>query len=290
MAHDAVANHEISIRRSCRLHLISEGCYRHEPSSGKDDQIIAVIERLAATHPRWGFGLMFHWMRNQGYLWNHKRVYRVYCDLSMNLRIKPKKRLPNRNPQPLSVPDAPNICWSMDFMSDSLTNGDTFRTLNIIDDFNREFLHAEIDKSLPSERVVRSLEMAIEQYGSPHRIRVDNGPEFIAHALKRWSDKRGISLEFIRPGTPTENAYIERFNKSFRTEVLDLYAFTDLDEVRDKATWWMWIYNRERPHRALNRNTPWETRCHWQKTQATKALPEKANKTLAACSSVPETC
>jgi putative transposase len=233
---------------------------------------------------------MFGWMRLQGHKWNHKRVYRVYREMEMNLRIKPKKRIPSRHPLPLAVPSAPHACWSMDFMTDSLTNGDSFRTLNIIDDFNREFLHIEIDKSLPSERVIRSLEMAIEQYRSPQRIRVDNGPEFISGALSRWCTHKGIQLDFIEPGKPTQNAYVERFNKSFRYEVLDVYAFTTLNEARDLATWWMWVYNRERSHSSLGDQTPWIIRCHWRKTQATKALPGIVNKSLAACSPALETC
>lgn len=290
LAQEAVASHGVSMRRACTLHMISQGCYRHQPMSGRDDEIKDVIQRLAATHPRWGFGLMFGWMRNKGYSWNHKRVYRVYRELEMNLRIKPKRRVPSRNPEPLSVPDEPNQCWSMDFMSDSLTNGASFRTLNVIDDFNREVLHIEADISLPAERVIRALGMAIEQYGYPRRIRVDNGPEFISRALEQWAQDREISIEFIKPGKPTQNAYVERFNRSFREEVLDVYAFSDLDEVREKATWWMWIYNRERPHKALAGKTPWQARRQWYATQATKDLPGIVNKSLAACSTIPETC
>ena len=132
--------------------------------------------------------------------------------------------------------------------------------------------------------------MAIEQYRSPQRIRVDNGPEFISGALSRWCTHKGIQLDFIEPGKPTQNAYIERFNKSFRYEVLDVYAFTTLDEARDLATWWMWVYNRERSHSSLGDQTPWIIRCHWRKTRATKALPGIVNKSLAACSPALETC
>ena len=279
-----MVRHGISVRKACALHAISQGCYRHEPNTDKDAEIIDCIQRLAETYPRWGFGLMFGWMRNQGHLWNHKRVYRVYGELSMNRRIKPKKRVPNRNPEPLTVPSFPNMSWSMDFMSDALSSGDSFRTLNIVDDFNREVLHIEIDKSLPSQRVIRALTMAIEQYGAPERIRVDNGPEFISHALAKWTNDKDITLDFIQPGKPTQNAYVERFNRSFREEVLDVYDFTDIDEVRDQATWWMWVYNRERPHQALNGFTPWDERRRWYATQATKVLPGIVNKSLAACS------
>ncbi len=123
---------------------------------------------------------MYDWIRERHYRWNHKRVYRVYRALELNLRIKPKKRLPSRNPLPLAVPEKPLQTWSLDFMSDALSDGRSYRTLNIIDDFNREAVHIEVDFSLPATRVIRSLECAIVQYGKPQRIRSDNGPECIA--------------------------------------------------------------------------------------------------------------
>ena len=126
---------------------------------------------------------MFAWLKRQGYKWNHKKVYRIYCSLGLNLRIKPKKRLPTRNPIPLNQPNNPNIFWSMDFMSDSLTNGRKFRTLNVIDDFNRESLSIEIDFSLPAPRVVRVLEQIANWRGYPSFLRVDNGPELISRCL-----------------------------------------------------------------------------------------------------------
>jgi len=232
---------------------------------------------------------MFGWLRLQGHHWNHTRVYRVYRELELNLRIKPKKRVPSRHPTPLAVPGAPNEMWSMDFMSDALVSGSTYRVLNIIDDFNREILHIEIDQSLPSARVIRSLEMAMEQYGQPRAIRVDNGPEFISQSLGLWSQERGIAIDFIQPGKPTQNAYVERFNRTYRQDVLDPYAFSNLDEVRDQSSWWMWIYNRERPHQSLGGATPWDARRQWHATQATKPLSGIVNKTFAACSPNPKT-
>ena len=131
--------------------------------------------------------LMFDWLRLNGYHWNHKKVYRVYCELCLNLRIKPKKRLPSRDPQPLSQPLKPNLCWSMDFTSDSLECGRKFRTLNIIDDFNREALDIKIDTSLPAQRVINTLDRIAFWRGYPKFIRTDNGPEFISHKLAQWA-------------------------------------------------------------------------------------------------------
>ena len=182
----------------------------------------------------------------------------MYCELELNLRIKPRKRVPSRDPQPLSVPEAANEFWSMDFMSDSLICGRTFRTLNIIDDFNRESLSIEIDFSLPSERVVRVLDHLAEWRGYPNFIRVDNGPELISQTLKDWAVEHGVVLDWIEPGKPTQNSYIERFNRTYREDILDQYAFSNLDEVRDLSQEWQAMYNGERPHMSLNDMTPWE--------------------------------
>jgi len=217
---------------------------------------VDVLTRLAESRPRWGFGLMFDWMRHHGHPWNHKQVYRVYKELALNLRIKPKKRLPAREPVPLDEAAQPNDCWSLDFMSDSLTDGRSYRTLNVIDDYNREGLAIEVDHSLPSERVVRVLDQVAEERGYPRKLRSDNGPEFIARAIDAWAEDHEVELALIQPGRPTQNAYIERFNRTFRGEVLDVYAFSDLEEVRNESTRWLYQYNHDRPHLSLDRQPP----------------------------------
>lgn len=214
--------------------------------------------QLADSHRRWGFGLMFKWMRRKGYTWNHKRVYKIYCELALNLRIKPKKRIPTRIPIPLHQPIKPNIFWSMDFMSDALECGRKFRTLNVLDDFNRESLAIEIDFSLPAERVIRVLEQVAMVRGYPVFIRVDNGPELISQRLLEWAQKHGVTINHIQPGKPAQNGYIERFNRTYREDVLDQYWFRDLDEVRNITEEWMMMYNGQRPHSSLNDKTPWE--------------------------------
>ena len=163
-----IAQYRVSERRACRLLALSRTVYRYQGSSANDEPIISALHQLAEAHPRWGFGKMNQWLKKQGHCWNHKRVYRVYCQLSLNLRAKPKKRLPTRQPQPLAHPSQPKECWSLDFMSDSLVSGQRFCTLNIIDDFNRELLWTEIDTSLPASRVVRVLDQLSQWYGYPH--------------------------------------------------------------------------------------------------------------------------
>jgi putative transposase len=176
--------------------------------------------------------------------------------MNLKLRRKRKKRLPARVKEPLSQPIGMNHTWSMDFMSDSLNYGRRFRVLNVIDDYNREALVIEPDFSLPAERVITALNEAILWRGKPREIRVDNGPEFISKALQKWADENEIKLKHIEPGSPTQNAYIERFNRFFREDILDAYMFNDLTEVRQLAWDWMIDYNQNHPHKSLGGISP----------------------------------
>lgn len=243
----------ISIRLACVTFSISQTCYRYRPALAGDNALIADwLLRLTQTHKRWGFGLCFMYLRNsQGFTWNHKRVYRIYRELELNLRFKPRRRIKRDKPDALSVPTAINQVWSMDFMSDSLSNGKRIRTFNVIDDYNREGLTIEVGFSLPSGRVIRALDQAIEWRGKPAAIRCDNGPEYISQELKQWATDRHITLMYIQPGKPTQNAYIERFNRTARHEWLDMHSFNSLEHAQLLATQWLWIYNHERPHSAI---------------------------------------
>ena len=250
----------ISIKLACTTFGISETCYRYEARlSGENQQIADWLLRLTTTHKRWGFGLCFLYLRNvKGYGWNHKRVYRLYRELELNLRIKPKRRLKRDYPGELDVPIAPNQVWSMDFMSDQLVSGKTFRTFNVMDDYNREGLGIEVDTSLPSARVTRALDQIIEWRGKPSALRCDNGPEYLSQTLVDWANEHHITLLYIQPGKPTQNAYIERFNRTYRDELLDLYIFTNLNELIEMTNDWIKLYNTERPHDSLNDMTPTE--------------------------------
>lgn len=227
------------------------------PRPPDDAGVIAFIECYLAAHPRHGFDLMFATASAAVMLPCGKtQLQRVYRMLGMNLPRRGKKRLPERVKTPLSVPDQPNQTWSMDFMLDSLDNGRKVRTFNVIDDFNREALKIEIDTSLPSQRVVRALDELIHTRGAPKTIRSDNGPEFIAHVLSQWAIKNKVTLQFIEPGSPTQNAYIERFNRTYRTEILDCYIFGTTDELREITEPWRQHYNHERAHEALGGMPP----------------------------------
>ena len=258
MAQRAVTERGLSVRLACAAFVISETCYRYQPRlSDENAEIADWLIRLTHNQRNWGFGLCFLYLRNvKGFPWNHKRVYRIYCALELNLRIKPKKRLVREKPEPLAVPESINEVWSMDFMHDQLSDGRTFRLFNVLDDFNREGLGIEVDFSLPAERVIRSLEQIIEWRGQPQALRCDNGPEYISGALQTWANNRGIRVEYIQPGNPQQNAYIERYNRTVRYDWLSQYLFDSIEEVQDFATRWLWTYNYERPNMGLGGITP----------------------------------
>lgn len=230
--------------------------YKARPKD--DTELQDALTALTTKHVAIGYWQCCYRLWNKGYQWNHKRIYRVYTAMKLNIRRRAKKRLPERIKQALMVPSAPNQVWSIDFMMDRLMDGRKFRLLNIIDDFNRESLAIEVDTSLPSLRVIRVLERLVLQRGMPANIRCDNGPEFISHKLAEWcSDKtRQITLQFIQPGKPTQNAYIERKNGSMRRELLNAYLFNSLTEVRCLSEDWRLDYNEERPHKSLGYQSP----------------------------------
>jgi putative transposase len=253
VAKELVNTRRFSIRLACACVDISESGYRYQAKHSTENALIADwLLRLTTTHKRWGFGLCFLYLRNvKGFSWNHKRVYRIYRELELNLRIKPRKRLKRDKPDELSVPTKPNQVWSMDFMSDALADGRAIRSLNVIDDYNREGLAVDVDLSMPSLRVIRTLEQIMEWRGKPAMIRCDNGPEYVSNQLVTWAIKQNITLMYIQPGKPTQNAYIERFNRTARHEWLDMHEFENVAHAQDVATKWLWTYNNERPNTAI---------------------------------------
>ncbi len=234
--------------------------YRYRPKTDRDRPVIEAIQAVIDENPGYGFSKVFKVLHRRGHPWNHKRVHRVYRLLNLNKRRKAKRRLPSRHPQPLTVPSQANRCWSIDFMSDALIDGRPFRTLNVVDDFNRGLLTVEVDTNLPAPRVTRVLDRVALVRGYPDQIRVDNGPEFVSLALADWADEHQVALEFIQPGKPKQNSFIERLNRTYRDELLDLYLFRSLEEVRSMTADWIRRYNTERPHDALNDITPVEYR------------------------------
>jgi putative transposase len=189
---------------------------------------------------------------------NHKRVYRLYGQEGLQVRRRKRKRIGAVERQALAIPIRPNERWSMDFIADALTDGRRFRSLNIVDDFNRECLAAQVDTSLTGARVVRVLEQLRERRGLPQVLVMDNGPEFAGQALDVWAYQQGVKLHFIEPGKPVQNAFIESFNGKMRDECLNEHWFLSLGEARETMEAWRRDYNEVRPHSSLGNRTPQE--------------------------------
>lgn len=244
----------------------------------KDDSPLQdELGSLVQRHPAIGFWQCFYRLRNRGHTWNHKHVRRVYRQMNLNIRRKPKKRLPARVKQALTYTTSPNQMWSIDFMSDSLHDGRKVRLFNVIEDFNRESLAIEVDTSLPTLRVIRVLERLVGERGRPANLRMDNGPEFISHRLEEWCTKRHITLQFIQPGCPTQNAFIERKNGSIRRELLNAYMFHTLTEVREQCQQWREDYNTQRPHKSLGYLPPVTYAERWRSGTEHGKWPAAAN-------------
>ncbi len=241
--------------------------YEYKLKHLSDEPVEQILDQLVSKHPNIGFWSCYHRIRNRGIAWNHKRVRRVYRKMNLNIRRKPKKRLPARIKQALTVPTAPNQVWSLDFMSDALSDGRKVRLFNVLEDFNRESLAIEVDTSLPTKRILRVLQRLVEQRGKPSNLRMDNGPEFISHLLSEWCEEKEITLQFIQPGKPMQNGYIERKNGSLRRELLDAYQFESLNEIRHMSEEWRIDYNEERPHKALGYLSPHRYAEQWNESR-----------------------
>jgi putative transposase len=261
LAQELVCDYNVPVSRACKMLSFPRSEFYY--SSVKDDsEVIEVLQRLAFDHPSYGFRKLFAYIRRSGKQWNRKKVYRVYKLLKLNKRRKGKRRLPERIKQPLEKQIAVNNIWSMDFMSDTMVHGRKFRTFNVMDDGSREALAIEIDTSLSSKRIIRTLDQIIDERGKPMIVRTDNGPEFTSKDFELWAKEKGISIQYIQPGRPMQNGYIERFNRVYREAVLDAYLFFDLHQVRTLTQEWIKEYNEQRPHEALNNLTPVE----WKNT------------------------
>lgn len=251
--------------------------FQYQKQNRDDSEVQEALGQLVDKHPAIGFWQCHYRLRLKGFSWNHKRVRRVYRAMNLNIRRRAKKRLPERIKHPLTLPTCFNQVWSIDFMSDSLQDGRKVRLLNIMDDFNRQSLAIEVDTSLPALRVIRVLEGLVNRHGTPANIRVDNGPEFISHKLEDWCNRRQITLQFIQPGKPMQNAFIERKNGSLRRELLNAWLFNNLDEVRAYCEDWRTDYNEERPHKSLGWLSPVLFAEQWYKSSkyAQALYPQK---------------
>lgn len=222
--------------------------------------MINKLQELANKKPMEGQDMFYKRIRREGIVWNHKRVARVYKLMGLNKKKRTRKRIPARIKRPLIVPTSPDQTWSMDFMADRLMNGRRFRVLNIIDDYNREILRIEPYFSITSERVINIIDRLLTEKRKPRAIRVDNGPEFIEEVLSNWCHDKNIELQFIQPGRPMQNGFVERFNRSYRQDVLDANLFANLSEVKMASDEFEEDYNFHRPHESLGDLSPVEYR------------------------------
>ncbi len=247
--------HKTSRAKLCKaLNLSRSTSYRK--STIDDSEVENKLKSLADEYSTRGFDWYYQKIRLEGLKWNRKRVLRVYRKMGLSLRRKHKKRINRPYVNGLSHPIYPNVSWSIDFMSDSLEDGRKVRLFNIIDDYNRECLSIECGISMPAQRVTRILDQVIETYGQPESIRTDNGPEFISHHYTDWCRGRGIDQNFIQPGKPYQNGYIERFNRTFREDVLDAYVFENFSQLMITSDKWQEQYNSGHPHQSLGGLTP----------------------------------
>lgn len=249
----------ISERRAARYLGVHRSLCRYERRRADDTALREELKTRAVEHPRWGIPRLTWLLRREGTLVNHKRVERIYREEGLAVRRRHRKRV-SRIRIPLATPTAPSRRWSMDFMRDTLSDGRVFRLLNIVDDFTRECPVIEVDTSLSGERVTEVLDRIALTRDLPEAIVIDNGPEFSGRSLDEWAQRRGVKLQFIRPGKPVENAYIESFNGRVRDECLNQHWFLSLNDARRIIEAWRESYNTARPHSSLKLQTPTEFR------------------------------
>jgi putative transposase len=249
---------QVSQRRACRALGFSRASCRYRAREGVAAPLVAELRRHAARRPRFGYRRLHLLLRRDGWCVNHKRVYRLYRAEGLAVRRRKRKRIAMTARPEMPRPTAPNERWSMDFTLDTLATGRAFRTLNVVDDCTRECLAIEVDLSLGGERVARVLDAIIAERGRPEMIVCDNGPEFAGRVLDAWAHTRGVRLQFIRPGKPVENCFVESFNGKFRDECLNEHWFLDLADARRIIADWRTDYNEVRPHSSLGNLTPKE--------------------------------
>lgn len=252
-----VGHYGLSERRACRLIGVWRSTCRRRRQRTDDAPTRLRLQGLAGQWPRFGYRRLHVLLRREGLAINHKRVYRLYREAGLAVRRRRRKRAAGLR-MPLTRPTRVNERWSMDFLTDALGTGRSFRVLTIVDDRTRECLALEADRSLPGSRVVQVLEQVVAQRGRPTVIVSDNGPEFVGRALDQWAYREGVRLHFIAPGKPMQNGYVESFNGKLRDECLNGHWFLTLGDARRTLEEWRMIYNRVRPHSALGNMSPEE--------------------------------
>ena len=249
---------QMSERHACRLIGLARSSIRYQVRPDRNGPLRAKLRELAAYRPRFGYRRLQALLEREGLQVNHKRVHRIYREEGLALRRRRRKRWVRIGATPPALPSRPNQRWSMDFVSDCVATGQTIRILTVVDDCTRECLALEVDTSISGQRVARVLDAIAGQRGRPEGIIVDNGPEFRSRVMEAWSEQRHVSLRFIEPGKPVQNAFAESFNGRLRDECLNASWFVNLGDARRKIRAWRTDYNEARPHSALGYLTPRE--------------------------------
>ena len=252
------AQYELSQQRACGLLQLQRSSYYYRSRRADDRALRLRLKELAAVRVRFGYRRLHVLLRREGWAVNHKRVYRLYGEENLAVRTKKRKKIASLGRTPQGAAQRLNEQWSMDFVHDRTEDGRSLRVLTVVDNFSRECLVLEADRSLSGTRVAVALEQVACQRGYPQSIRVDNGTEFYSKAMDQWAYRCGVQLAFIRPGKPVENGYIESFNGRLRDECLNVHLFFGLEDARQKLETWRMDYNTQRPHRSLGQMTPTE--------------------------------
>jgi len=250
--------YQMSERHACRLLGVGRSTHRYRARPDRDAVLRTRLKELAARRMRFGYRRLTAMLFREGMLANHKRVYRLYREEGLAMRTRQRRRIRWSGAVVKPAASQPNQRWSMDFVTDCVSSGKVIRMLTIVDDCTRECPAIEVDTSLGGLRVRRVLDRIVSERGLPEAIVLDNGPEFRGRALAAWSEERGVRLEFIQPGKPVQNAYIESFNGRLRDECLNANWFTSLSDARRKVETWRLDYNQQRPHSSLDYLPPAE--------------------------------
>jgi putative transposase len=248
----------LPVRRACRYFGIHRSLLQYQPCAPPQDALRARLGELAVAKPRWGSPRLTWRLRREGWPVNHKRIERLVREERLLVGQRPRRKRAARTRVPTPVPTRPDQRWSMDFVRDTTGEGRPFRVWTLVDDATRECPLLVVDRSLPAARVVEALDALLLVRGCPEVIVCDNGPEFVSQALDQWASTHGVTLDFIRPGHPVENCFIESFNGKLRDECLSQYHFASLAEARDRIEQWRHEYNTDRPHGSLGDRTPAE--------------------------------
>jgi putative transposase len=248
----------LSIRKACGLVSLSKSVfwYRHKPKKDDEDIIRQKLKELARKRTRFGCPRLHVLLRREGFKLNHKRTERIYGEEKLSLRRKNKRKRVAALRLELPKPNKPNQIWGMDFVADAALNNRRLKAMPIVDVYTKKCHRIEVDTSINGVRVCRVLDEVSDQEGLPEVIMIDNGPEFASKALDEWAYRNGVKLQFIRPGKPVENAYIESFNGRLRDECLNEHWFINLGHARKLIEDWRIDYNQVRPHSSLGNLTP----------------------------------